>query len=491
MGISVWLVLFLVAFGLTISLGSEWLVARWHRAQSLRLSPRRAAGHLVWVLIIVGGGLLAARYIERMLSTPAGWLIFGALAVVLSLIQALLRQQADQDQFESRQGPPNEQSATGALGQVAYPLFAVVVYLGLSGILSQRADPILFLPLSIGALLPDLDRPSSWLGRLLPFLSRRLQARFGECGPWHSLAAAVAVGVISLPLLLVVDVRVWAMIPLGFLSHLALDLFHDPGILLLWPVSDRRYLLWSPARDRAGAQYERRVVLGLVAAVVILLLLVELGPPQPAPIPRPSYEEVLRSYYDMRGRNQVFARVDGTWQASGRRINESFEILNGVGDSLVLLDRYTGQVFQAGREATDHLHLNRIDIQVGPPVSIKDVEIHLEAETLAEIVPLLYEMQSEPGIQHIYVSGDVVLPAAGEAAPLSVDYAQTSIRKIQSLGAGHYRLRYLTASDLIGLANVQVGEADLVIVATYASVTSEPTVTPLPPIPAVPDGADG
>jgi hypothetical protein len=95
-------------------------------------------------------------------------------------------------------------------------------------------------------------------------------------------------------------------------------------------------------------------------------------------------------------------------------------------------------------------------------------------------------MQSEPGIQHIYVSGDVILPTGMEAAPLPLDYSERSIRHIQSPEPGHYIFQYLTAGDLIGLANVQVASADLVIVATYASVTAEPTVTPLPPVPTEP-----
>jgi hypothetical protein len=199
----------------------------------------------------------------------------------------------------------------------------------------------------------------------------------------------------------------------------------------------------------------------------------------------------LDRYYSARGRNLVTAAIEGSWQVSGRRGSGRFEVINAADQSFVLLDRYTGRVFTAGRTAADNFYASRISLQIGPAARIKPVEIHLEGQQLVGALPTVYQMQREPGLQHIFVSGDIVLPAPrDESSPaLPVDYSQNSLRKIQSHGAEHYSLHYLTASELIALAGMQVETADLVIWATYIEAGAEPTVTPLPTPPDLPDGA--
>jgi hypothetical protein len=181
--------------------------------------------------------------------------------------------------------------------------------------------------------------------------------------------------------------------------------------------------------------------------------------------------------------------VQGTWQATGRRTAGRFEILNAAGESFVMLDRFSGKVFTAGRSDDDDLYLNQITLQPGASTQTRAVEVHLQDQPLLEALPVVYLMQREAGLEHIYVSGDVVVPHLqdGGGLTLPLDYAQTRLRKIQSPNPGHYTLHYLTASELIELANIQADTADLVIVATYVSPEGEPTPTPLPSPPPLPE----
>jgi len=228
-----------------------------------------------------------------------------------------------------------------------------------------------------------------------------------------------------------------------------------------------------------GGRAERWLAALLGLAGILLALVVGVGAEPPPPIVVPSYEQTLERYYAQRGRTLIFASVQGTWQSSGRRMAGTFEVLNAVGPSFILLDRYTGQVFSAGHAADDNLYLNSIGLQTGEEVRVKPAEIRLADEPLANALPVLYQMQAEPGLQHIYVSGDLVLGAGSPA--LRADLRQTSLRRIQQLESGHYNLRYLTAAELIALAGgLQVEMADLLAVGTYAVPGSGPTVTPLP-----------
>ncbi len=445
--LSIWQLLGLFALSLAATLATEWLVNR-------RL--RWNAAIVVWVPVLFAAGVVAARYSERLAQPAWGYLAFALGAVALSLLRAYLHRRA-----EKADRPPPGPTRRRLLRSLTYLLAAAVILLLGAWLLDRSLEPWLFLPLGLGALLPALD---GW-----PPLARFLEARWGDLPVWRTPPAAGFVALVSLPLLLV-NGTAWLSLPLGFLVRLAVDTLHPPGVMWLWPLRETRYRL------REGPLPWSQVAGGLALAAALLLFQVRLGPPPPPPAPAPTFAQVVDRYYSLRGRNLVFVYVEGSWQIGGRRSSGRFEVINAEGSSLILLDRYTGRVFRAGHGAEDDFYPTYISLQTGAAARIKPVEVHLEDQRLAGALPVLYQMQTEPGLQYIFVSGEVV---GGE---LPTDHPQNSIPKIESVGEDHYRLRYLTAAELIALADRRVQTADLVIWATYVvEVTpTEPTVTPLP-----------
>jgi membrane-bound metal-dependent hydrolase YbcI (DUF457 family) len=310
----------------------------------------------------------------------------------------------------------------------------------------------------------------------------------GHRQQWHSLAFNTLIALITSPLIPLLGLEAWYLIPIAFCSHLILDMLTPQGLMLFWPVTDTRYLIFGGPIDSPGGRIERWLVVSLAIVCAILLLGVDIGPPRTSPVTSPTYQQTIERYYALRGRYLIFADVDGTWQATGRRMSGRFEILNAADESFIMLDRYDGKVFSAGHSGIDNLYLNGIDLQPSSPIRVKPAEIHLHDEPLAGGLPVLYQMQREPGLQHIFISGDVIIPGVSDPTnpTLPINYAQTSLRRIQAQGPGQYRLCYLTASELIELANQQVSTADLVIVGTYATQATGPTVTPLPSPPSPP-----
>jgi membrane-bound metal-dependent hydrolase YbcI (DUF457 family) len=428
---------------------------------------------LVWIPILFVAGILAVRYVERIEQTAIGYLIIGLAAFFLSLTRALLYR---------RRTTARTVRPLPSLGEflhvLTYLLLALNLYLVISWLVRKSAAPILLFPLAIGALLPGLDSTTSLPGWLLPAISRRLQAQFGPRGAWHTLAAAGFVGLVTAPTVLIFEIAVWFALLLGFCAHLSLDMLSPQGLMLFWPIHHKRYYILGAPVKSIGDSTERKLLAGLCAVAVVLLLTIDLGPPPSPPVPVPSYEQTLNRYFGLRGQNLVFAYVQGTWQVTGRRMSGRFEVLNARGTSYIMLDRYTGQVFTAGRNADDNLYLNYISLQTGATVQVKPTEIHLEEQPLADALPVLYEMEKEPGLQYIYVFGDLVLNSDSE---LEIDYSPNSLERIRRHEPGHYNVDYLSAPDLIAWGDLQVLSADLVIVATYITPASGPTVTPLPP----------
>ena len=119
-------------------------------------------------------------------------------------------------------------------------------------------DPLAVAVCAIGALLPDIDHPSSWVGRRLRVISRPLAATIGHRGVTHSLVAVVA----CLVFLRWQGLSRAVIDPLlvGYLSHLAADLLTTGGLRLAWPSSKRQAL----GLCRTGS-YRETVIVAAVA----------------------------------------------------------------------------------------------------------------------------------------------------------------------------------------------------------------------------------
>lgn len=474
--LSPWVLIGFLALSGVVTVTARWIIARSRRDPELRACTLgTCVADLVWMLLMFAALVLGVRYAERMRVAGLGYAALGLGVVLLSLARSLLFHEA------RRQRDMEELSVQQIAHDATYVLFGIVTYVALWIVLRRSVWLVLLIPLSIGSLLPDLDSRTSVAGRLLPFLSRPLEARLGHGGPWHSVGAGVILALVTIPVALFLSLESWGLVQLGFFSHLVLDTLRPRGTMLFWPLSKKRYFALGSLGE-PGSRSERRLRVLLLGAAAILLLAADVGPPEARPVAVLSYEQSVQRYRALQGRNLVFADVDGTWQVTNRRVSARFEILGSIGESMVMLDRYTGRVFRAGRGPEDHLYLNHLTIVAGSSAVAKPAEVSLRDQLLVEALPVVYEMQSEPGLQHVYISGEIVLPeaVACDVLGVSLEPGQMQLRRMIEEGAGRCIVRYLTASELVAMASVQVQAAELVIVATVVTPPAGPTATPLP-----------
>lgn len=127
-------------------------------------------------------------------------------------------------------------------------------------------DPLALGLATVGALAPDIDHPSSWVGRRLPVISRPLAAMIGHRGVTHSLVAVVACVVF----LRWEGLRRAVVDPMvvGYLSHLAADLLTTSGLRLTWPSSKRQAI----GLCRTGSFVETAVVVSVAIGAGFHLL---------------------------------------------------------------------------------------------------------------------------------------------------------------------------------------------------------------------------
>ena len=117
---------------------------------------------------------------------------------------------------------------------------------------------------ALGSLAPDLDHPSSWLGKRLFFISIPLAAVLGHRGLTHSLLSGV-ITTAGLGWYLQSDTLIPWMVAflLGYILHLFGD-WNTGGVPILWP-SPRKYK--APWAFPTGGILERIFAMGLAAAL--------------------------------------------------------------------------------------------------------------------------------------------------------------------------------------------------------------------------------
>ncbi|AYA40468.1 metal-dependent hydrolase [Xenorhabdus nematophila] len=123
----------------------------------------------------------------------------------------------------------------------------------------------------LASLLPDIDHPSSTLGRLFRFISIPIAKLCGHRGFTHSLLALI-VGMTlfqtEIPSNWPIPTDFIHAMVVGYISHLIADMLTPAGIPLLWPLRTRFCIPIIRGKERKKAE---RFIAVLVLVIAIIL----------------------------------------------------------------------------------------------------------------------------------------------------------------------------------------------------------------------------
>ena len=89
---------------------------------------------------------------------------------------------------------------------------------------------------ALASLLPDIDTGASLVGRALPFVSSRIERRFGHRTATHSAACIGLLALVGLPLA-AHEADLYVCLLVGYASHSFLDTVTVNGVMLFYPFS--------------------------------------------------------------------------------------------------------------------------------------------------------------------------------------------------------------------------------------------------------------
>ena len=94
---------------------------------------------------------------------------------------------------------------------------------------------------SLFSLLPDIDHPTSLIGRVFTGVSKYILRKYGHRTVTHSVFAVLVLALLLSPALFFFPSLYYAAL-LAFSSHIFLDIFNVSGVKLFAPVSGKEYI---------------------------------------------------------------------------------------------------------------------------------------------------------------------------------------------------------------------------------------------------------
>jgi|GEM_PF-2278737 len=216
----------------------------------------------------------------------------------------------------------------------------------------------------LGSLAPDLDHPTSTIGRLFPWISKPLERRFGHRSITHSalgtvvatlgfaiiasLAALVSQWVLthaiptqliplSLTILKITPIeiaRLTAAFAIGYASHIVLDMLTPRGVQLLWPNPNRDIWFKNSLQIETASKGEVPVALLGLVLLALAFPLSQYGPMTALRWFLATPEAAIAEYKN--SPTATIVEFEGVWSATKQPIKGTAEILDVQNKRLVV-----------------------------------------------------------------------------------------------------------------------------------------------------------
>ncbi len=318
--------------------------------------------------------------------------------------------------------------------------FASVLYLGGATLFGYKPDMAGWLIAAVFSLLPDVDLPSSRIGRLFWFLSAPLERRFGHRTLTHSLLTLTLLAVVTYPLTWI-QFPYWGCAVGGYGSHLWLDMLNVRGVDLFWP---------SPLRLVTPGNRNWRFVVGNQGEMVLLAVLLTLTAAL-YPLSQIGFRDALQrllqnfdiareQYQRQAGTHWYALELEATDNLTLQAVKGTFPIV-GIWQNGLILQR-EGQLQTVGMNSTQHpLYPLKARLVEGEPLRVQSVKVEMAGRTLRGLLSRLDTHQT------YYLLGELEMTDGKTSALVS------RLENLERYNPAHYSggilsLHYTRAQEL-------------------------------------------
>jgi inner membrane protein len=323
--------------------------------------------------------------------------------------------------------------------------FGLVFTIATGTVLGVALTPAVAASVLLGALVPDIDTPTSPIGRLCPPLAGWLERRVGHRTLTHSFLGLILATLPVLPLAWV-DWHWPLAFMLGYLSHLLVDAANPPGVPLLYPSPVRAVFPGRESlRPAEGSRAEAVLCVGLAIGLLVLWPLHQVGFTRSLHVLTRTTAGAIADFRQWEGTREVWADLDGHFRLSQRRLQRWVRIL-GIENvsTLIVLDPETNSIHTVGPNETASVYPSGIVAHPGRAVTVETRPVTLTQRLLRDL------LREVPPDGETYFHGVVRTPDAVTLKPDPEAYEALK-PGVQALELRFARPRDLEVPELQGV----------------------------------------
>ena len=312
--------------------------------------------------------------------------------------------------------------------------FASVLYLGGATLFGYKPDVVGWLLVAVASLGPDVDLPTSKIGRLLFWLSVPLERRFGHRTITHSAVGLLVVAAVAAPLWLVRPLYFWCVLG-GYWSHIWIDMLNIRGADFFWPSPVR---LVTPGnrnwRMEVGSKAEMVLLSVLLVLTVALYPLSHLGFRDALQALLKSFDIAHEQYQRQIGTHWYDLELVASDNLTLARIEGRYPIIGTWKGGFIVL--HQGQPRAVGKSEVYH-NLLPISARIieGEPLRVQSEKVEMQGRTLRWLLGKIDQRRV------YYLSGEIQTAKVEPVA--NIDRYQPVIYSGQTM-----TLRYARAQEL-------------------------------------------
>lgn len=286
---------------------------------------------------------------------------------------------------------------------------------------------------AFGSLLPDIDLPTSAVGRPLFPIARVINEQLGHRTLTHSIVGILLLVLILFPLFLLAPLIFWALL-IGYFSHLLIDTENKAGIELLYPAKLRAWFFKDERYRITVGSREETILLAVLLVFMLAFFPVTIrGFTGTMHYLLGDTGSAVTDFYRFMPSHQVIATVAAIDTLSQEEIRGDFLVLGANGNNALII-KQDGKLREVG--PSGHLRPERVRLRQGTPHKLVEQELEMGGHILREIEPFVQEQQ-------VWLFG--TLHVVTDKNPLVRVDAFNPIRRSGSTLV----LEYATYSDLI------------------------------------------
>jgi inner membrane protein len=274
---------------------------------------------------------------------------------------------------------------------ITFAHFIYLLLLTTAGVALNTLNAVL---ITIASILPDIDTAASFIGRTVPFISTRIERKFGHRTLTHSAVFVAALAIVLAPLYLFVP-DAYVCLLVGYASHPFLDSMTVHGVKLFYPFSSVKCVfpleVNNPHRYRlqTGSKMDKALGLLFFLGCIPTFLIAHQGYERFIRSTQKNIESAVRDYNDFSKDHFVFAEVVAYNMMTKERIEGIFEIVGTLNPTTVLFKGTDGALHSLGKEYEAEYVAERIICRKGDPAETRVRSVDMSNQLLSQVLAYL------------------------------------------------------------------------------------------------------